>query len=349
MTYPKLAQSAVNAAEQAAANATDRGFRAHLQGVKLHDLVMLQRLARASGVFVVLAGDRSGFLHFSCGELWHAEADELTGDAAALEILGWADGEFVTSERPISELRSVTCSLETLLLSRVGDPPERQQQDSIDVNVLDGTLAFGGKAASATGIRRRSERADSAGEDGVTAGEPPSSALPPAPPSRRGSHHNEAAAAQAGTSPGESPPESSRLAAAAGVHDIAAAATPGVAAVVPRGVPRGADMRGAAHVVVSPRGELLDGHGPDPEGLAARVAYMARLAELIGQAMGSGESRSIRVRGAEELYVRRYPDGTLSGALSIPEAGDVAPSASSSAPGARTSGTLPPPSTRTPR
>jgi hypothetical protein len=54
------------------------------------------------------------------------------------------------------------------------------------------------------------------------------------------------------------------------------------------------------------------------------------LTELIGQAMGSGETRSLKVRAADtELCIRRYPDGSVTGTLGVPEANPDAPPASS--------------------
>ena len=99
------------------------GFRAHLQGVSLHDLVMLQHLTRASGVYVVLSGERSGVLHFSGGTLFHAETAEQTGNLAAVEILSWPDGEFITSTQAAADRASVSLSIEDLLGSREGSIP----------------------------------------------------------------------------------------------------------------------------------------------------------------------------------------------------------------------------------
>jgi len=104
-------------------------------------------------------------------------------------------------------------------------------------------------------------------------------------------------------------------------RSLAAAATPGMAALAPRFAARAGEARGVTNVLVSPRGLLIDGNGADAEGFGSRVAYVTRLAELIGQAMGSGEPRSLRVRGANtELVVRRHADGHISGSLGPPEA-----------------------------
>jgi hypothetical protein len=262
------------------------GFRAHLQGVGLHDLVMLQNLVRASGVFVVLSGDRTGALHFSRGQLLHAETGELVGDAAALEILAWREGEFINSERAIPELTSVASSLDSLLL--------RLAKEVDDVRPSEPPLS------SATGVRRRME----------------------GPSSFRTTHQGLGM---------PNPPATRQL---------AAAATPGTAAGAHKLPARAGEARmGVTNVLLGPQGNLEDGNGIDPETLGARVAYMSRLTDLIGQAMGSGDTRSVRVRNpSSELILRRYADGHVSASLGPADPSSDAPPASSP---------LPPPSRST--
>ncbi len=276
------------------------GFRAHLQGVGLHDLVMLQNLVRASGVFVVLSGDRSGSLHFARGHLFHAETPDMTGDAAALAILSWREGEFINSDRVSAENPTVTSSLEALLV--------KLAQDADDARPSEPPLT------TATGIRRRM--------DGV----------PEFKTTTQGLGLGAPVSVAAGASRG-----------------IAAAATPGIAAQAPRLSTRAGEMRGVTHVLVSPQGALIDGSGVDADALASRVAYVTRLVELIGQAMGSGDARSLKVRGAQtELLVRRHPDGHVSGSLGPAESGNDAAPPSSPPPSSPPP--LPPPfkSSRTP-
>src|SRR5690606_19511519 len=131
------------APDSSAGSHAQPGFRAHLQGVGLHDLVMLQNLVRSSGVFVVLSGDRAGSLHFSRGQLLHAETEELVGDAAALEILSWREGEIINSERTAPERPTVVASLDALLLRLASEGDEAQPPDA--------------PLTTATGVRRRME------------------------------------------------------------------------------------------------------------------------------------------------------------------------------------------------
>jgi hypothetical protein len=244
------------------------GFRAHLQSVGLHDLVMLQNLVRASGTFVVLSGDRTGTLCFSRGQLVHAEVLDLVGEAAALEILSWRDGEFINVDRATPERHTLSASLESLLL--------RLARDADEVRVSEPPLT------TTTGVRRR--RTPDAAAARATH---QALGLPSTPP-----------------------------------RGLAAAATPGTAAPAPKAPLRAGEPRnGVTNVLLSPPGALIDGNGPEREALGARAAYMIRLAELAGQAMGAGEARAIQVRHPSTvLWLRRDADGHVSASYGAADA-----------------------------
>ncbi|HEU4583061.1 MAG TPA: DUF4388 domain-containing protein [Polyangiaceae bacterium] len=238
------------------------GFTAHLTGMSLTDLVRLQAMTDASGVFLVVSGERSGLLHFVQGQLLHAETRDLRGDPAALEILGWAEGDFIRSERPPSGAATVASPLDSLLAQALG---------------ITG-LSSSSRSMAATGVRRRSEARDVAPELA------------------------------------ERNPSSTR--------DLRAAATPGIAAApAPRRSSKLPEGRALASALVSPLGDLVEGRGDGADALATRVAYVARLSEVIGQAMGSGETRALRVRYADsELAIHPRSDGHVYGCSVAPEA-----------------------------
>lgn len=275
MNEPNSAEA--SAPDSSISRCSPGSFRAHLQGIGLRDLVVLQNLVRSSGVFVVLSGERSGSLHFLRGHLIHAETGGLRGDEAALEILSWRDGELINAERTSIEPPTVTSSLEALLA--------RPAVTSEGAMSSDESRRSEPSLTTSTGIRRklgRSAAAPSASDRDLSA------ASTTAPSSARG---------------------------------LAAAATPGVAALTPRFATRAGEGLGVTNVLVSPRGVLLDGNGAEAEALASRAAYITRLTELVGQAMGSGEPRSVKVRGAgSELLIRRHADGHVSGSLGPPDA-----------------------------
>jgi hypothetical protein len=216
----------------------------------------------ASGVFLVVSGERSGMLHFTQGQLFHAETRELRGDAAALEILAWAEGEFIRSERPPASTSSVVSPLDALLAQALG---------------ITG-LSSSSRTMAATGVRRRTDSRDSAAE---LADRLPSS-----------------------------------------TRDLRAAATPGIAAApAPRRSSKLPEGRALASALVSPLGDLVEGRGDGADALATRVAYVTRLSEVLGQSMGSGEMRAMRVRYADsELAIHPRPDGHVYGCLVAPEA-----------------------------
>jgi hypothetical protein len=71
-----------------------------------------------------------------------------------------------------------------------------------------------------------------------------------------------------------------------------------------------------AEVVLSASGEIIQGRGPAPEEFSARVAYAARLAELIGRAIRSGTPKALELRGkSTQTLIKWQPDGNLSASL----------------------------------
>jgi hypothetical protein len=71
-----------------------------------------------------------------------------------------------------------------------------------------------------------------------------------------------------------------------------------------------------AEVTLSAAGEVLEGRGAVTEEFSSRVAYAARLAELIGRAIRSGTPRALELRGKRSVTaVRWQPDGNLGAAL----------------------------------
>jgi hypothetical protein len=115
---------------------------------------------------------------------------------------------------------------------------------------------------------------------------------------------------------------------------LAAAATPGMAALAPKTPTRAGEARpGLTNVLISPHGAIVDGNGPDSDALGSKVAYMARLTDLISQAMGSGDTRSVKVRSAgNDLLLRRHPDGHVSATLGPADPSSDAPPPSSPPP-----------------
>jgi hypothetical protein len=78
------------------------------------------------------------------------------------------------------------------------------------------------------------------------------------------------------------------------------------------------DSNSVADVVLSIAGEVISGRGAATEEFSARVAYAARLADLIGRAIRSGTPRSLELRGkSTQTLVQWQADGTLAASLDL--------------------------------
>lgn len=93
-----------------------RGFSAQLRGASLWDLVQMECLGRAHRSVQVVGEGGVGYLYFDRGHIVHATTAQRTGEAAALEILGWTNGSFQSCDRPWPEHGTIGTSHEGLIL-----------------------------------------------------------------------------------------------------------------------------------------------------------------------------------------------------------------------------------------
>jgi len=92
------------------------GFRAELEGASLWDLVQLECHARSRLVVHVQGEGGSGFLYFAEGRIAHAVTAQATGEAAALEILGWTKGSFQICDRSWPAAPTIETPCQALIL-----------------------------------------------------------------------------------------------------------------------------------------------------------------------------------------------------------------------------------------
>jgi hypothetical protein len=118
------------------------GFQGQIRGASLADLVQMECLAGSRRVVRVMSGQNSGFLYIRSGAVVHAVARGLTGEAAAMEMLKWRDGDFEPVEREWPAKETISAHWQSLLLraAQVRDESSR----SVVVLRPDGT----GKAES---------------------------------------------------------------------------------------------------------------------------------------------------------------------------------------------------------
>jgi hypothetical protein len=257
------------------------GFQAFLQHANLHNLLQIESLSRTTGVFLVASQGRRGYLHLSNGDLIHAEVGALTGEAAAAQILSWDDGEFKSCSRPLTGAPTIHGSLQALLLRLARDTDEAAALSERRPPVTAGVHPVEEDKPTEPHLPAPSGYAfNGFGADGS----PRSSSAPPGPP-------------RPSRMPPPLPPRIERESAA---RDWSREST------------------AIAEVLISPAGDLVQGRGTGPDEFSARVAYAARLADLIGRAIRSGTPRALELKGkGTQTIVNWQSDGSLSASLEL--------------------------------
>ena len=94
---------------------TQGGFRG-VQSKSLVDLIQLECLSQNSSTLKISNGSLSGRIWIQNGELFDAETDELTGEAAFRKILAWKTGNFELLPGDEARERAIFSSYQGLLL-----------------------------------------------------------------------------------------------------------------------------------------------------------------------------------------------------------------------------------------
>jgi hypothetical protein len=113
------------------------GFQARIKGANLADLVQMECLSGSKRAVRVTSGDLVGYLFFRGGNVVHALARSLMGEAAALEMLGWDEGTFDPAERDWPSKDSISCNWQSLLL-RAAQARDEKLAGSVVVLHADG-------------------------------------------------------------------------------------------------------------------------------------------------------------------------------------------------------------------
>lgn len=92
------------------------GFAVRLDGASLADLIQMECMRGTRRVIRVSSQQGTGYLFFDRGQLLHATAGTMTGDAAVLSVLGWSHGTYEASEQPWPVRTTVESSWQSLLL-----------------------------------------------------------------------------------------------------------------------------------------------------------------------------------------------------------------------------------------
>lgn len=92
------------------------GFQGEIAGLSLADVIQIKGHNRYSGCITVEYQDKRGAIYFVDGEIIHAEQGSHIGEDAIYEILKWPGGSFSLAPEMTTNVCTIHCSLNFLLL-----------------------------------------------------------------------------------------------------------------------------------------------------------------------------------------------------------------------------------------
>jgi len=112
------------------------GFQGEIAGLSLADVIQLKGHNRYSGCITVEYQDHRGAIYFVDGEIIHAEQASFSGEDAIYQILKWPGGNFSLAPEMTTNVCSIHCSLNFLLLEahrRMDEENNRPEESFADV------------------------------------------------------------------------------------------------------------------------------------------------------------------------------------------------------------------------
>lgn len=92
------------------------GFQGEIAGLSLADVIQLKGHNKYSGCITVEYQDQRGAIFFVDGEIIHADQGKHSGEEAIYAILKWPGGNFALSPEMSTNVCTIHCSLNFLLL-----------------------------------------------------------------------------------------------------------------------------------------------------------------------------------------------------------------------------------------
>ena len=116
------------------------GFHGEIAGLSLADVIQIKGHNRYSGCINVVYQEKQGAIYFVDGEIIHAEQGPFSGEDAIYEILKWPGGNFSLAPESTTNICTIHCSLNFLLLEahrrldeeKNSGEPEESFSDVID-------------------------------------------------------------------------------------------------------------------------------------------------------------------------------------------------------------------------
>ncbi|MDQ6808849.1 MAG: response regulator, partial [Verrucomicrobiota bacterium] len=125
--FGKAIETALGGAE-----ISDRPRGGILADLDLPDLIALECVNGAASILKLDAtGGRSGEIHFAAGQLCHASAPGLIGEAAVEEMLRWRLPHFSESERPADAPRTINAPWDAVVIDALRKTGTRTERSEI--------------------------------------------------------------------------------------------------------------------------------------------------------------------------------------------------------------------------
>ena len=93
-----------------------KGFEGKLFDLQLTDIIQMNCLGRVTTSLVITKDDHRGVIYFNEGEIVHAECDDIAGEEAFYNILGWQEGKFVSNIGTLPARETISSPWEHLLM-----------------------------------------------------------------------------------------------------------------------------------------------------------------------------------------------------------------------------------------
>ena len=112
--------------QEAIDNGLQAGAKSYIRGITLATFLQLMKIEKKNCTLKVSADGQVGYLYISRGELRDAEFNGLTGEAAALEIVGWGNAEIEMDGICRRQQVVINLSLEHILIEAFRRKDERE-------------------------------------------------------------------------------------------------------------------------------------------------------------------------------------------------------------------------------
>lgn len=112
------------------------GFQGEIAGLSLADVIQLKGHNKYCGCITVEYRDQRGAIFFVDGEIIHAEQGSHSGEDAIYAILKWPSGSFALAPEMTTNVCTIHCSLNFLLLEahrRMDEEAHEQEESFKDV------------------------------------------------------------------------------------------------------------------------------------------------------------------------------------------------------------------------